>query len=591
VTGPEAWVKLAIGGGRMEDAATSDPLIGSQVGNYQIKSKLGEGGMGAVYLAEHPRIGKKVALKVLHPEFSANLDITDRFFNEARAVNDIGHPNIVDVIDYGVIPGAHGRPGMVYFIMELLAGLSLAEVIRDQSPIGSDRALAIALQIADALAASHRHRIIHRDLKPDNVILLSRGVQRDFVKVLDFGIAKLTGDQPGSRRTRTGIVMGTPAYMSPEQCEGRGAVDPRTDVYALGIVLYEMMTGVVPFQGEGYGEVLLQHMTAAPRPPSTIRGDIPRHVELVCLKALEKRPDARYASMDELILALRDPVGYVESHGGVHGFTTPNLGAPMMTGQMSSVMPVAAPPSAVMPAASYSAAMATPAPGTGTYGAAATPGSGMPGATGGYPTPPPAARSRMPVIAVVGGLVAVLAGTAVVIMKRPGGEAKAEAPRSNGERAATAEARAPAAAAVTPAAARKVDIAITSNPPGAEVWRDGIVLGNAPVKLALPQSDERVELVLKLAGYEERRAAIVPSESRDLSLDLTALPSATHAAAATVPDAKPEAAPGAAPADKPRPTARAPRPRAPRAAHDATAKPPASKPAVKVGDNTLEPDF
>jgi eukaryotic-like serine/threonine-protein kinase len=302
-----------------------DPLIGQTIGNYRVTHKLGEGGMGSVYLAEHPHIGKKVALKVLHAEFASNQEVVARFFNEARAVNDIGHPNIVDIVDYGVLQGMgpHGDR-MVYFIMEYLGGRTLTQMVRNESPMPPERAFMIALQVADALAASHRTGIIHRDLKPDNIMLIQRGREQDFVKLLDFGIAKLTTDQAGSRRTRTGIVMGTPAYMSPEQCEGRGAIDHRTDVYALGIVLYEMLTGRTPFVGEGYGEILVQHLTQPPTPPSTFRGLSP-HVEAVVLKALEKRADNRFPTMEEFMRAMADPVGYIEATGGIAGFTQRRL--------------------------------------------------------------------------------------------------------------------------------------------------------------------------------------------------------------------------------------------------------------------------
>src|SRR5262245_11096568 len=309
----------------MEQPAPQSNLIGATIGNYKVVCKLGEGGMGSVYLAEHPLIGKKVALKVLHAEFASNDEVVSRFFTEARSVNNIQHPNIVDIVDYGVIPGA--RPteaGMVYFIIEFLDVQSLSSVIHREAPLPPERALKISLQVADALAASHAQRIVHRDLKPDNIMLVTRGRDRDFIKVLDFGIAKLTGDQPGSRRTRTGIVMGTPAYMSPEQCDGRGNVDHRTDVYALGIVLYEMLTGRVPFVGEGYGEILVQHLTQRPARLSQFRV-LPPHVEVVVLKALEKRPEQRDPSMDELTRALSDPVTYVESHGGLGGFAHAQL--------------------------------------------------------------------------------------------------------------------------------------------------------------------------------------------------------------------------------------------------------------------------
>src|SRR5262249_30508029 len=154
-----------------------------------------------------------------------------------KAVNDIGHPNIVDIVDFGVLTTGTHEP-LVYFIMEFLPGGTLSDLIRREAPLAPARALGIATQIADALAAAHRTGIVHRDLKPDNVMLIQRGREHDFVKLLDFGIAKLTGEKShGSQRTRTGMLIGTPAYMSPEQCEGRGNVDHRTDIYALGIVL------------------------------------------------------------------------------------------------------------------------------------------------------------------------------------------------------------------------------------------------------------------------------------------------------------------------------------------------------------------
>jgi len=319
-----------------------DAIIGQTIGNYLVIQKLGEGGMGAVYLAEHPSIGKKVALKVLHAEFSSNEDVVTRFFNEAKAVNNIGHPNIVDISDYGIIQGI-GKDHLVYFIMEYLGGVTLSLAIRDESPLPPERALGIALQVADALAASHRCGIVHRDLKPDNIMLTKRGREHDFVKLLDFGIAKLTGGAAGSRQTRTGIVMGTPAYMSPEQCDGRGNIDHRTDIYALGVVLYEMMVGRVPFVGEGYGEILVQHLTQTPTPPSQFRLLNP-HVEAVILKALQKRVELRFPTMDEMTRALSDPVTFVEQHGGIPTFGQVQLmpsTAPMpdirMTPSVSSI--------------------------------------------------------------------------------------------------------------------------------------------------------------------------------------------------------------------------------------------------------------
>ena len=396
-------------------APIQDQIVGMVIGNYHVRQKLGEGGMGSVYLAEHPTIGKKVALKVLHAEFAADTNVVSRFFTEAKAVNDIGHPNIVDIVDYGMITGSQGEQ-LVYFFMEFLPGHTLTDLIRAEAPLPPERALNITVQVADALAASHKCNIVHRDLKPDNIMLAPRGREKDFVKLLDFGIAKLTGDQPGAQKTRTGLVMGTPAYMSPEQCEGRGQIDHRSDIYSLGIVLYEMITGRVPFYGEGYGEILVQHLTARPVPPTTIRGVIPPHVEQVVLKAMEKRPEARFPNMDEMVKALVDPVGYVEAHGGIAGFIKATLvptneapPAPVSRITPSPLAPLTPPPGAMVTAPTPMATAVGPTTLGGSSGQVQ-----------------PGSRSRKGLFVVLGlGLAALIA--AVVVMVTSGGDGNSAA--------------------------------------------------------------------------------------------------------------------------------------------------------------------
>src|SRR5688572_29046023 len=239
--------------------------VGQTIGNYRITAKLGEGGMGIVYLAEHPVIGRKVALKAIHPELSRKPAVVSRFMTEAKSVNQIGNEHIVDVSDFG-----NTSDGEFYFIMEFLQGESVADRLRRERLFEPNRALQIAAQVADALSASHSHGIIHRDLKPENIFLINRGQTRDFVKVLDFGLAKLIlGDEKVSHKTRTGSVMGTPYYMSPEQCEGKAGVDYRADIYSLGVIVFEMMTGRVPFGGEGYGEIIVKHLTLPAPVPSS----------------------------------------------------------------------------------------------------------------------------------------------------------------------------------------------------------------------------------------------------------------------------------------------------------------------------------
>ena len=525
-----------------------DLLLGQTIGNYLVIQKLGEGGMGSVYLAEHPQIGKKVALKVLHAEFSANEDVTKRFFNEARAVNDISHPNIVDIIDYGVIQAGASRDKLVYFIMEYLQGGTLSDVLRKESqPMPPERALGIAMQVADALAASHKMGIVHRDLKPDNIMLQQRGRDRDFVKLLDFGIAKLTGDAQGSSRTRTGIVMGTPAYMSPEQCEGRGNVDLRTDVYALGIVLYEMLTGRVPFIGEGYGEILVQHLTQRPIPVSQFRMMSP-HVEAVVMKALEKRAEMRFPTMDEMMRAMADPVGYVEGHGGIMQF--------MQTQLMPSSTPV---PNRMTPAPF------TPVPGTlqhpsGIYGG--TPSGIYQGATPAPTTLGAAAgqvgggkkKSRAPfliagilVVAGAGAGIAIVmtgkdvksgngttqgtddngsaAGSNAVVTPPPNGSGdktvdrgSAATPQTGSAGSAVTPQTGSAGSAVTqvgsagsagsavvvPEAPKVSVLTFTTTPAGAAIWIDGVdSKKKTPEPVEVPREKHAVVITFKLDKYED----------------------------------------------------------------------------------------
>jgi serine/threonine-protein kinase len=294
-------------------------LIGKSIGNYQIKAKLGEGGMGAVYLGEHPLIGKRVAVKVLLEELAAKEDIVSRFFNEAKAVNDIGHQNIVDIVDFGKVKNDAGGD-VVYFIMEFLDGESLAARLR-RTGLSFTETMHVTAQCCSALAASHGKGIVHRDLKPENIYLCPRGTDKNFVKILDFGIAKLTGDGGSSHKTRTGLVIGTPAYMSPEQCEGKGLIDHRSDVYSLGVVMYELLTGRVPFPGEGFGEILVAHLTKQPDPPTSLNPDIKPEVEAIVLRAIEKDRNRRFQTMQEFADALADPMKHQTDYHQLPGYT------------------------------------------------------------------------------------------------------------------------------------------------------------------------------------------------------------------------------------------------------------------------------
>ncbi|MGZ3439911.1 MAG: serine/threonine protein kinase [Polyangia bacterium] len=285
-------------------------MIGEAVGNYVIQRQIGEGGMGVVYLAEHPRIGRKVAIKVLLRELSANAQAVTRFFNEARASSEIRNEHIVDVLDFGEL-----ADGSSYLVLEYLDGRTLTEMLRE-GPLGIRRTLHIVNGVGRALGAAHAAGIVHRDLKPDNVMLVKRGSDPEFVKVLDFGIAKLSQAQlePGMR-TKTGALLGTPSYMSPEQCRGL-PVDHRSDVYSLGVMMYQMFSGSLPFEADGLGNLLLAHMTQQPVPLAERVPGLPPHLAQVVARAMEKTPDARFQQVSEMLAAIGDPSGQYATLSG-----------------------------------------------------------------------------------------------------------------------------------------------------------------------------------------------------------------------------------------------------------------------------------
>jgi serine/threonine-protein kinase len=291
-------------------------VIGQKINNYEVRSLLGEGGMGSVYVAEHPVLGRRAAVKVLRPEYAVDASLVGRFINEARASSAIKHPGIIEVFDVGTL-----ADGVPYLMMELLEGETLGRRIERETRLKVPDAVDIAAQAAAALAAAHAHGIVHRDLKPENLFLLPDPSQRSHVrvKVLDFGIAKLQRRLSGqSIRTHTGSIMGTPPYMSPEQCRGISSeIDQRTDIYAMGIILYEMLTGAPPFLSEGFGDVLLMHLTQPPRPPREIDPTIPPSLEKLVLQALEKEPELRLADMGELLHGLIGPAARTTVRQGV----------------------------------------------------------------------------------------------------------------------------------------------------------------------------------------------------------------------------------------------------------------------------------
>ena len=272
-----------------------------RLGNYRLVSRIGEGGMGTVYRAEHTLLGREVAVKLLRPELSQHEDMVDRLFNEARATAQLRHPGIVDVFDVG-----RSASGAAFLVMELLDGESLTSRLARDGRLAWQPACRFARQISSSLAAAHRAQIVHRDLKPDNVFLVREPDQaEERTKVLDFGIAKLAdAGARGASRTRADLILGTPAYMSPQQCRGAGQVDHRADIYALGCMLFEMVCGRPPFLGDGLGDLLTAHMMLLPPAPRGLVPELPEALEQLILRMLAKAEADRPQSMDEVAAEL-----------------------------------------------------------------------------------------------------------------------------------------------------------------------------------------------------------------------------------------------------------------------------------------------
>jgi len=286
-------------------AASSDPLMGAIIDQrYRVLRVLGEGGMGIVYEVEHVTLQRHFALKALRRDLGRMEDLSARFIQEAKAAAAVAHPNIVQIADFGHLP-----TGEAYFVMELLDGVPLSNVLHEYGRIPPQRTIPVVRQVGEALGAAHAVGVIHRDLKPDNIQVCESVGGRQVVKVLDFGLAKVAG---ASKLTRAGVVFGTPHYMSPEQAAG-DPLDHRSDIYSLGVVMYEMLSGSVPFESDTFMGVLTKHMYVLPKPLSEVMetpaelGDL----DEIVLRCLQKNPEGRYATMGDLLNALDRATGRV----------------------------------------------------------------------------------------------------------------------------------------------------------------------------------------------------------------------------------------------------------------------------------------
>ena len=442
-----------------------DPHVGKTIdGRYVVDRILGEGGMGIVYAARHKVIDKRVAIKVLRREMANDQELTERFLQEARAASAIGNLHIVDISDFGQLPD-----GSTYFVMEFLDGKSMGALLAEsKGPMPVPRLCHIAKQVAQGLQAAHAASIVHRDLKPDNLMIVTRGSERDFVKILDFGIAKVgTGTK---KMTRAGSVFGTPHYMSPEQAAG-AAVDHRTDIYALGVILYEMASGKVPFDADNFMGILTQHMYKAPVPIRALLPeiDVPPGLDAIVLKCLSKKPEGRYGAMDELVADLEklergtlpDAVGEMMARSG--GFNVP---------------------------ADYFRSTAMPAP---------------------VPASPVEPKKRWPLyatIAAVGtivGIIGVVLATSPNTPAQPLLAAPLTLPLVVPVAAAPPLAAAPAVSNAPAPVMHEVLVSVT--PGDATVTRDGKDMGPAPLALQMA-AGESVSLVIARKGYKTKTVKV-----------------------------------------------------------------------------------
>jgi serine/threonine-protein kinase len=463
-----------------------DLLVGITVdGRYLIERVLGEGGMGVVYAGRHRVIEKRVAIKVLRADLACDNELNERFLQEARAASAIGNPHIVDIMDFGQLPD-----GSTYFVMELLEGMSLGDAMaRPSSPLTVARICHVAKQMAQGLSAAHAANIVHRDLKPDNVMLVQRGAERDFVKILDFGIAKVgTGTK---RMTRAGSVFGTPHYMSPEQAAG-AAVDHRTDIYALGVILYEMATGRVPFDADNFMGILTQHMYKAPVPirEQAPERDLSAGLDAIVLKCLTKKPEGRYGSMEELLGDL----------------------AKLEQGQM---------PDAVRELMARSGNFDVPADYFRSHAGSAEPvNASAPDRKRRWPL-----VTAMAVLAACTGIVGV-----VVVSKTASGRSPTVSVPAPPPPLASAANVVPAAPPPEPSPAPvKHEVLVSAVPADATIARDGVTLGQSPVALQLEDGEDAV-LVVTRKGYKTRTVHVDPTGSKvAITLDVNA-PGKTPAA-------------------------------------------------------------
>jgi serine/threonine-protein kinase len=489
---------------------------GQQVGEYVVDEKIGEGGFGTVFRATHPIIGKQVAIKVLARQYSAQPEMVSRFVAEARAVNQIRHRNIIDIFSFGQLEG----DGRHYYVMEFLAGQPMDEYLDDRGRLAMPDAVPILRALARALDAAHSKGIAHRDLKPENVFLVTDADGVVFPKLLDFGIAKLLGSSsPQQHKTRTGAPMGTPAYMSPEQCRGRD-VDHRTDIYAFGILAYQVLTGDVPFDGEDYMEVLLKQIGEEPAPPSSRCSALPESVDQGLLWMLAKDPGARPPNLVTAVRALEDAaaaagIAVPAGPGPTGAYATP-------TGQPMAAQKT---PSGVLPLPQSISERPTAAIGTAeTLDARSLSEEIAAVQAGGSPKGIMIAAALAVAVLVGGGVYFAMRGgsgggetPATAAVEGPATDPIAYKPATV---AVGDAAPAGAVADAAPEVPATVTLEIDGPPDGTEVYGPRGLVGVAPGKIQIERGDFPVLLTFKAEGYRTKTAEVKSADETTLSVRL-----------------------------------------------------------------------
>ncbi len=467
-----------------------DIPAGEMIGEYRVEDRLGSGGFGTVYRATHPVIGKAAAIKVLNRQLSSAPEMVSRFVAEARAANQIRSRHIIDIFAFGALDD-----GRQYFVMELLDGMTLEDHLKAKGRLSPGETVTLLKGIAKALDAAHNAGIVHRDLKPENIFLVREEDAEITPKLLDFGIAKLIGDPAGTHRTRTGVPMGTPYYMSPEQCRG-DKIDHRTDIYSLGVVTHQLLTGRLPLTADSFMQVMMKHITAEPPRVSEICPELPPALDACVLAMLAKDPDARPSSAGaavQLVTAAAQAAGFpVET-------TSLERSAP---GGGSGLTPAQIAHFGTAP----------------TLAGASTPNAAAAAAT----------SSRRLLLALVGVVAVATVVIGVLVATRGGSPPQAVASAEASAPPTAVPATPPSASlAVQPAVSAsaappaRVSVDVQSDPDSVEVFLGDELLGTVPKdRIELPRSEDEVELLVKAKGYKDATLKVTPSRDTVVSVKL-----------------------------------------------------------------------